>query len=180
MIVKESVSGQDLRNTVQDVYQSHLPFRADGYKCTTEMVYDVLLKAAMKEMSIEAACQDLGDVVDGNTIRAVLNEALDIDQIRVYEQMLNESYAFALPRQIRTKKVEAAIDFHGEPFYGKNEELRAVACRNKATQGTTRFITTASAYVVYHQLRITLAVTFVLPEDSVLDVVKRLIERLRH
>jgi len=46
MIAKESVSGQDLRNQVQEVSQANLPFAADGYKCTTEMVYDVLLKAA--------------------------------------------------------------------------------------------------------------------------------------
>lgn len=179
MIAKESVSDQDLRNKVQEVCQTHLPFQADGYKCNTEMVYDVLLKAAAEETSIEAACQDLGNVVDGNTIRSVLNDQLDIKDVRTHEQQLNESFAFYLPRQIRTKKVEVAIDFHEEPFYGKNEDLRAVACRSKAAKGTTRFITTASAYVAHRQLRITLAVTFVLPEDSVLDVVQRLIARLQ-
>ena len=179
MIVKESVSGQDLRNQVQEVSQAYLPFAADGYKCTTEMVYDVLLKAASEEMSIEAACQDLDAVVDGNTIRSLLNAQLDVEQIREHEQQLNEAFAFALPAQIRTKGLEAAIDFHDEPFYGKDEALQAVVCRSKADKGTTRFIRTASAYVTYRQLRLTLAVTFVLPQDSKLDVVKRLYQRLQ-
>lgn len=179
MIAKESVSGQDLRNQVQEVSQAYLPFAADGYKCTTDMVYDVLLKAASEETSIEAACQDLDDVVDGNTIRSLLNAQLDIEQIREHEQQLNEALAFALPQQIQTKGLEAAIDFHDEPFYGKDEALRAVVCRSKADKGTTRFMRTASAYVTYRQLRLTLAITFVLPDDSKLDVVKRLYQRLQ-
>lgn len=179
MIAKESVSAQDLRNQVQNVSQASLPFSADGYKCTTEMVYDVLLKAASEGISIEAACADLDEVVDGNTIRTLLNEHLEIEQIREHERQINEALSFALPAQIQTKGLEGAIDFHDEPFYGKDEALQAVVCRGKAKQGTTRFVRTASAYVVYRQLRLTLAVTFVLPEDSTLDVVKRLYQRLQ-
>jgi len=178
MIPNENVSGQDLRSTVQEVSQAHLPFAADGYKCTTAMVYDVLLKAACEGISIEAACADLEDVVDGNTIRALLNDQLAIEQIREHERQINEALACALPTQIQSKGLEGAIDFHDEPFYGQDAELRAVTCRGRAQKGTTRFVRTASAYVVYRQLRLTLAVTFVLPEDSTLDVVKRLYQRL--
>lgn len=179
MIAKESVRAQDLRNRVQEVSQENLPFSADGYKCTTEMVYDVLLKAASEGISIEAACADLDDVVDGNTIRALLNEHLEIEQIRDHERQINEALSFALPAQIKTKGLEGAIDVHDEPFYGKDERLRAVVRRGRAKKGTTRFVRTASAYIVYRQLRLTLAVTFVLPEDSTLDLVKRLYQRLQ-
>lgn len=179
MILSDHVNGQDLRQTVQAVSQATLPFEADGYKCTTEMVYDVLLKAASDGISIEAACQDMPHAVDGNTIRAVLNDHLDIAQIRVHEHELNQALASALPAQLHSMQLEGAIDLHDEPFYGKDEALRAVACRGKARDGTTRFVRTASAYVVYRQLRLTLAVTFVLPEDSTLEVVERLYQRLQ-
>lgn len=174
MIAKESVSAQDLRDKVLEIGQAHFPFSADGYKVTTEMLYDVLLKAASEGISIEAACADLDDVVEGNTIRTLLNEHLAIEQIREHEEQINEAFSFALPPQMQTKGLEGAIDFHDEPFYGQDEELQAVVCRGKAKKGTTRFVRTASAYVVYRQLRLTLAVTFVLPEDTKLDIVKRL------
>jgi hypothetical protein len=174
MILSEHVNGQDLRQTVQAVSQATLPFEADGYKCTTEMVYDVLLKAASDGISIEAACQDMPHVVDGNTIRAVRNDHLDIAQRRVHEQELNQALARAWPAQLQSKQLEGAIDIHDEPFYGKDESLRAVACRGTARDGTTRFVRTASAYVVYRQLRLTLALTFVLAEDSTRAVGERL------
>ncbi|MEZ4638026.1 MAG: hypothetical protein R2856_24205 [Caldilineaceae bacterium] len=55
MMTKESVSAQDLRNKVQEISQTHLEFSAKGYKRATEMVYDVMLKAASEGISIEAA-----------------------------------------------------------------------------------------------------------------------------
>ncbi len=179
MIAKESVNAQELREKVVEISQKHLPFVAEGYQCTTAMVYDVLLKAATEGLSIEAECQELDDVFDGNTIRSVLNQQLAIEQIRQHEAQLNEALAFALPEQVKHQALEGAIDLHDEPFYGQDEELRAVACRGKAKQGTTRLVRTASAYVVYRQLRLTRAVTFVLPTDSILAVVKRLYQQLQ-
>lgn len=179
MIAKEHISAQDVREKVLSVGQAHLPFAADGYACNTEMLYDVLLKAATEGISIEAACTELDEVVDGNTIRAVLNEHLKIEQIRAHENEINAALSCELPPQIQTQGLEGAIDMHDEPFYGKDEALRDVACRGAAKQGTTRFVRTASAYVIYRQLRLTLAVTFVLPSDSTLAVVKRLYQRLQ-
>ena len=179
MIAKESINAQEVREQVLEISKEHLPFEASGYECTTEMVYDVLLKAATEGISIEAACQQLDDVVDGNTIRSVLNEQLDVEQIRVHEEEINAGLASILPKQIKSRGLEGAMDLHDEPFYGKDESLRAVACRGKAKQGTTHFMRTASVYVIYRQLRLTLAVTFVLPTDSTVDVVKRLDQRLQ-
>ena len=49
----------------------------------------------------------------------------------------------------------------------------------KAKKGTTHFFRIASAYVIWRQVRLTLAVTYVLPEDTPLDVLKRLLFRLK-
>jgi hypothetical protein len=48
-----------------------------------------------------------------------------------------------------------ALDMHDEPLYGKTPELRTYACRGEAKEGTTYFYRVA-----------TLAMTYVLPEDS--------------
>ena len=68
-----------------------------------------------------------------------------------------------------TALVKAALDnssLNDEPFYGKTEEARLYTCRGRAKKGTTRFIRIASASVIWRGLRLTLALTYVLPEYS--------------
>ena len=48
MIPQQELTAEDIRQTLQAVAQEHLPFEADGYICTSEMIYDVLMKAALE------------------------------------------------------------------------------------------------------------------------------------
>ena len=51
--------------------------------------------------------------------------------------------------------------------------------RDRAKKGTTRFYRIASAYVIWRQVRLTLAVTYVFPEHETLKVVKTLLQRVK-
>jgi putative transposase len=73
-----------------------------------------------------------------------------------------------------------AIDTHDEPFYGKTPELLTYTCKAQAKAGTTHFFRIASAYVIWREVRLTLALTYVLPEDDLPRVVERLLQRLCH
>lgn len=179
MITQNELKAEEIRMTMQEVAQEHLPFAADGYICSSEMIYDVLMKAATEGISIDAACRDLEQSVTGNTLRDVLNEQMSVAQLRQHEAEINAALAARIPEQIRARRLEAAIDEHDEPFYGKTPALRAYTCRSRAKQGTTRFFRIVSAYVIYRQMRLTLAVTFVLPEDKTVAVVSRLHQRLQ-
>ncbi len=174
MIAQDELSAEEIRMTMQEVAQEHLPFAAAGYLVTEEMIYDVLMKAATEGISLDAACRDLETSAAGNTIREILNEQLAAEQLRQYEADINAALGDRLPKQIRQKKLEAAIDEHDEPFYGKTPELKAYTRRSRAKKGTTHFFRIASAYLIYRQMRLTIAVTFVLPEDEIVDVVRRL------
>jgi hypothetical protein len=55
--------------------------------------------------------------------------------------------------------LEVAIDLHDEPFYGQSPELRTDTGKAQAKQGTSRFFRSASAYVIWRELRLTLALT---------------------
>lgn len=136
------------------------------------------MKAATEGVSIDAACRDLEQSVTGNTLRTLLNEQMRPERLRVHEEELNAALAARLPKPMVTRALEAAIDEHDEPFHGKSPELRAYTCRRRAQKGTTRFFRIASAYVIYRPMRLTLAVTFVLPGDNAVDVVRRLPQRL--
>jgi hypothetical protein len=142
-------------------------------------VVQCVFKAATENVSIETACKDLLNAASSNTIREYLNEQLDVCHLREQECEMNHALAEGIPDEVLQQAVEAACDFHDEPFYCKTAELRTYACRSKAKKGTIHFFRIASAYVIWRQVRLTLAVTYVLPKDTPLDVLKRLLFRLK-
>ncbi|MCC6456903.1 MAG: transposase [Caldilineaceae bacterium] len=179
MIQEARVDAQALRDLVVDVAKAHFSLAVHGYWCETAMIYDVLLKAASERISIEAACADLTTVADSNTVREHLNRHFQTERLRTAEAEMNQALAAHLPDQLLTHTVAVAIDYHDEPCYGKTAALRTSCCQGKAKAGTTHFVRIASAYVIYRQLRLTLAVTYVLPEDDTVEVVARLLHRLQ-
>jgi putative transposase len=176
MIPQSELTAQDIRETMQSVSQEHLPLEANGYVCTSTMLYDVLMKAASENISIDAACRDLENSASGNRVRELLNEQLSTEKLDLYETQINEALASQLPHQLLSRPVEAAIDEHDEPFYGKTAELRAFTCRSKPKAGTSRFFRIISLYVIYREMRVTLAVAFVQPEDKTVAIVQRLLQ----
>lgn len=179
MIHNHRLKAEDIRFQTVKTLNKHLSLKVDGYKCDTEMMWDIVLKASAEQASIEATCADLETVADSNTVREHLNEALRITDIRLHETEMNNALAASIPVSMRREGVEVAIDFHDEPFYGKHPELKALTCRGQAKKGTTHFIRIASAYVIWRQVRLTLAVLYVLPEDDTLTVLQRLLRRLK-
>jgi len=179
MITNASLTGQTVRAASIKTAQDHLHVEVAGYKVTSEMIFDVLFKAASERISIEAACQDLTSVADSNSIREQLNDCVGIEQLRDAEGEMNAALAANLPDWLRLHGLEAAIDTHDEPFYGKSEVLRKYCCGSAAKAGTTHFFRIATAYVMYRQVRFTLALTYVTPEDSTVAVVQRLYAQLQ-
>ncbi len=178
MILEYELTAEDVRQAVLNTLREHLSLETEGYCCTTEMTLNVLLKAAVDNSSLEAACAELEQVAASNTLREQLNRALDVGDLRHHECELNAALASAIPAHLTRSGLEIAMDWHDEPFYGQTPELRTYACRSQAKQGTTRFFRIATAYLMWHEVRLTLAITYVLPEHSILEVVQRLVQRL--
>ena len=91
------------------------------------------------------------------------------------KEEVNAALAESIPVSMKRTGLELAIDFHDEPCYAKQEALQQVTCSGKAKQGTTHFIRTASAYVIWRQVRLTLAVRYVLPAEETLHILQRLL-----
>ena len=158
---------------------AYFPFPISGYDCTAEMVYDVLVKAAVTGQTIETVCHNLADMVDGETIRGYLNEQVRVDDLHRLERQVNQALVAGLPRRLRKTKLEIALDLHDEPFYGHSPELLALICGGQAHKGTTRFFRVATAYVIFKDMRLTLGLLFVRPEDEIPEIVAALVRRLR-
>ncbi|MEZ4560576.1 MAG: hypothetical protein R2854_29775 [Caldilineaceae bacterium] len=143
MIPQSELTAQDIRETMQAVSQEHLSLEANGYVCTSEMLFDVLMKAASENISIDAACRDLEQSGSGNRIREVLNEQLSVAHLQQYEDEINDALAARLPEQLFSRCVEAAIDEHDEPCYGKSPELRNIPV--EASRKQARVASSASS-----------------------------------
>ncbi len=179
MIPEYALTAENVRQATLHILKEHLSLETEGYSCTTEMTLNVLLKAAVDNSSLDAACAELEQVASSNALREQLNDALSVVDLRQHECELNTALASAIPPDLSRSRLEIAIDWHDEPFYGKTPELRTYACRSKAKQGTTRFFRIASAYLIWRDVRLTLVMTYVLPEHSPLDIVQHLLQRLK-
>jgi hypothetical protein len=179
MIHQYELKAEDVRAYTLQTMKEHFAIQAEGYCCTTDMILDVLIKASAECSSLEAVCADLEQVADSNTIREYINQALPVKKLREQEEQVNQALADCIPSTMLRKGIEVAIDFHDEPFYGKQESTRAVTCNGQAKKGTTHFVRIATAYVIWRQVRLTLAVHYVLPDETALQVLKILLQRLK-
>jgi putative transposase len=173
------LTDEDTRHEAIERLTRYFPLQASGYECSTETVFDVLVKAAVTRQTIETVCNDLDDMVDGETIRGYLNEQVKVDDLQSLEQQVNQALVAGLPRRIWKPKLEIALDLHDEPFYGHSPELLALSCRGQAHKGTTRFFRVATAYLIFKDMRLTLGLLFVRPEDELPEIVAALLRRLR-
>jgi hypothetical protein len=116
MILEYELTAEDVRQAVLNTLQEHLSLETEGYRCTTEMMLNVLLKAAVDRSSLEAACADLEQVASSNRLREQLNQALDVADLRQHECELNAALASAIPAHLTRNGLDIAIDWHDEPF----------------------------------------------------------------
>jgi hypothetical protein len=178
MIPKNTLSGEAVRQAVEDVLREQVGLVISGYKCDTSTVLNVVVKAAVERETIESVCSELALPVNSDTIRTQLKNALGGWAVRALEEAVNRGLASCFPAELPAEGCAMAIDWHDEPFYGKTAEASAGACRGQAKEGTPHFYRIASLYVLWRQVHLTLAMTYVLPDDDTLSVVKRLVERL--
>src|SRR5258708_785374 len=178
MIAQAELTAEEVHRMALDVMGRHLELEVSGYKCDSEMLRNVLLKAAAERMSIDAVCQELSGPAASNTLRVQLNKALTVKDLKRHEHGMNNALAEWLPPALYHRVLELAVDTHDEPFYGKSSAFEGYVCRGPAKAGTTHFIRVASVYLIWYDVRLTLAVTYVRTGEGMLTILKRPLKRL--
>ena len=150
-----------------------------GPLCTAEVVWNLLMRAAARNISVFAACGDLAHAPSQQAAFDALEDGLP-RTLSVLEKRLNTALVGgALPRRLRRGRREVAIDWHEKPYYGKPKRSRNEICPGKPRQGTTKFHTYATACIVEYGQRYTLALTWVRRHESKVVVLRRLLRRIR-
>jgi putative transposase len=173
------LSDKDVLQQAKQHLLPHLKLKADGYVCSTNQLFDLLLGVAASRDTLESLCSHLPTSAGANTIRGYLNQQLRAADLPKLERALNQALAHALPSALRLRPQEVAIDYHDQPYYGKTAQETGLWVRAAAKAGTTRVYRVATAYVIRHGLRVTLAIKFVSGKQSHKQVLQFLRKRLK-
>jgi putative transposase len=171
-----SVSPKEVHDRASGLVQQFLKFKDFSRQCLSSTIISVLFYAASRMTSLSEACARLRGAPSDETLRQALLATLP--DAGVLEKQINRALVGDLPKALRKRKQPIAIDVHDVPYYGQPAQQRAELCRGKPQRGTCRFHSYATAYVVRKGCRFTLALTWVRREESLVQVLQRLLAQL--
>lgn len=149
-----------------------------GWLCTASVVWSVVLRAAARSISISAACRDLVHAPSDQAVTNALDDGLP-KTLPVLERRLNAALTDQMPRGLRRRAWQVAIDWHLTPYYGQPEASRNELYYGKPQHGTTKFHAYATACIVEHGRRYTIALSWVRRHESMVRVLRRLLAQIR-
>jgi hypothetical protein len=173
-----SVSSRDVHANAEKWLLGANLLKDHGWKCTAAVVLGMVLRAAARSISVSAACNDLAKAPSDQAVMNALGDGLP-KTLTVLERRLNEALTANLPRRLRKRSWQVAIDWHLSPYYGMPQKSRNELYYGKPKQGTKYFHAYASACIVQYGRRYTLALSWVRRHESMVTVLKRLIARIR-
>lgn len=173
------LSDKEVHRLISEQLSCLIPNVVDGYLCNQQTVSDIVVKASVEGSAIEGACNALPDAPTGQTVRLYLNDALPVTELQEIEWGVRVQLQADLPGRLWKCALNLGMDFHDEPFYGKDPALRAYACRSEARQGTTWFYRVATVYVLHRHIPYTLGIVFMLPEYTVQEALAALLHQIQ-
>ena len=175
-----------MRQALRQTLLKQVPLGVEGQDLDDAMLWDILLYASTNGITIESACTELAGVPSGNTIRPHLHAVLDPSGLGVcaLEDQLNAALQEQLPtslgRRRRRKGWEIGIDLTDIPYHGQPAQIPEEIRRGPAQSGTTHFHSYATLAIVHHHQRYEIALTLVWADESMEQVVDRLLEQADH
>jgi len=158
-----------------DHLQAHLKFQDYKRKTSAQVLWSLLLAAAARITSLSDACQRLDEAPSDETARQALLATLP--DYATLQRRLNAALAGHLPKALRKHLQLVAIDLTLIPYHGQPFRDVAEIYRGQAKDGTSHFHAYATAYVVRHGQRSTVALTGVTKGEPLKAVVQRLLRQ---
>jgi hypothetical protein len=149
-----------------------------GWLCKATVVWNVVLRAASRMISIYAACRDLADAPSEQALLNALSDGLP-KTLPVLESRLHWALTGNLPRSLRQPQWQVAIDWHLVPYYGQPQKSRNELYYGQPRQGTSKFHAYATACIVQYGERYTIGLTWVRRHETTVKVLGRLLAQIR-
>jgi hypothetical protein len=171
------VSVAQVHDRAAGYLQDFVRIKDHGPKCTSSTLISILFFAAAWRTSIHDACLRLRRAPSGQAARTALLATLP--RIRGLQGRFNQAFASQVSKSLRKRPQRVVIDLTQIPYYGEPQRTRRELRYGKPKLGTTNFHTYATAFVLQHGQRFTLAMTYVWRDDSLTEVLQRLLDQLR-
>jgi len=172
---------QDVEECALSILDDNVKLKGRGWKCQANVLWHIVLYAAVRISSIADSCARLKNVPGDDATRTALVAGLP--SMGVLTGRLNDALLDCVPsRVIRKRKrgFRLAIDLTLIPYHGKpHRDVREIY-RGEAKSGTTHFHAYATCYLVHRGERFTLAMQYVWKGTPLEDVVQQLLETVKN
>ena len=172
-----TVTGKDVQEHTAALLMQTAGLKETKGKCSLPILIHLVCAAAARLTSLFDACAQMADAPSGETARLALLATLP-DYAKL-QRGVNRALVADVPKPLRKRKQHMAIDLHLTPYYGQPFEDPKEIYRSQAKAGTHNFHAYASAYVVFHGQRFTVALTPVEAREKMKDIVQRLLTLAR-
>jgi putative transposase len=179
LTANRTLPADDVRNEAVELLEGLVDESVGGYRVNRTMLLDAILYAAAEGTSLHGACGMLDGMADDTTLRDHLNAAFPASSAFDLNRRAKSVLLASAPKAVFKRKQEIAIDSKDFPYYGQHPGLEPWICRGQARAGTTRFLRIATAYVMRHGQRVTLAAIQVSKGMTLGEVVRDLVGHLR-
>ncbi len=172
---KLALTKEETLTEVVNCLSKHISINSTGAG-NPESLFQILVRAASKQDTIENTCQELNQATSGNNIRYHLGKITDFIQL---EKQLNLALKSQIPKGLKKNKLIIAIDLNLIPYYGKpNDEEKPYIYRSQAKDGTCSFYAYATLYTIKKGKRVTLAIKGVKFQDTKVCIITCLLSEL--
>lgn len=172
-----SVSAAEVQGFAAGLLQQYLQWCDHGPKCTVAALHSVLFTAAARTSSNFDTCQRLKDAPTDEAVRKALR-CLRPTMDELLGQ-LNRALQHKLPNSLGYRSRKLGVDITELPYHGQPRADANEIRRGKPKHGTTHFHCYASLYVIRRSERFTVAMDYVRRDDTMTNVLKRLLRRFR-
>lgn len=172
-----SINAAEVHGYARSWVDEFLKLEDHGPKCTALRIISLLLKAAARMCSIYAACRDLADAASDQAVRNALDAMLP--EIGVLQKRINQTLTTGLPKRVYRYPRVVAIDVTLIPYYGRPKSDPAELVHSKQKKGTTKFHGYATACIVHHGMRYTVALTRITGGEKTPEITQRLVQQVR-
>ena len=157
------------------IIEPHLGWVDQGPKCKVSTLLHLVFYAAAQRCSLAAACSCLRDAPSDQAARDALVALCP--EVQVLAHQLNASFAAQRPKSVTHRPWCLAIDLNLRPYHGQPHRADKEVYRSQAKNGTTHLHAYATCYIVKNKRRYTVALTRVERGESMVTVLKRLLQR---
>jgi len=158
-------------NVVEDVLELE---SAPNAAYSDKTIIRRLLNASASRTSISNVSNICADAPSEVTIRHRLCD-LELNEI---QQNINKNLKIHATKTVHRQQNEFAIDFVNVPYYGDGKNI-GDTIKTKPKQGTSRYYTYASIYLILRNKRYTLAVKGIRKGETLKDTVDFLIKEIK-